>query len=440
MQAKWFLAAALGALSISMPAGAVDPPADPVVYWNQVATQNIVGNPVLTSRSFAMIEVAIYDALNASTGGLNPSYTGMAATSGDSRAAVSTAARDTLLSVLPPNGTPARDTQRANIEASYQQSLALVAPGAARDAGIANGALAAANIFTARTGDHSTDVSTYAPQNPPVDGRYQLTGAGSPVTPQWGGVTPWTLDSGSQFRPAPPPGIDTPEFAAALAQVQEIGALNSATRTPEQRAAALFWASGAGTGLSPWINAGIAAADGRGFSSMQYAAMLALMTTNVADTTIGIFDAKYFYDYWRPVTAIHDLDPLSTWSSLVPAPLHPSYVSGHSAVGTSAADSLMVFLGDADACFAGYQCFADFGLAAQNGADSRLWGGIHYNFDNVAGVQLGHNVARFGIAAAQFTAVPEPATWLTMLIGFGLSGWQLRSRRNARETAVKNAV
>ena len=89
----------------------------------------------------------------------------------------------------------------------------------------------------------------------------------------------------------------------------------------------------------------------------------------------------------------------------------------------------MYFLGDADACFAGFTCFDSFELAAQNGANSRLWGGIHYDFDNDAGLALGHSVGQFGILSGNFAAVPEPGTWLTMLVGFGFIGLALRRRR-----------
>jgi hypothetical protein len=440
---KWLTAVACMtfASAFASPAEAtVGVDGDPVVFWNQILTQNIVGSPVLTSRSYAMVEVAIYDALNATTGNTRSSYTGVSASTGDTRAAASTAAHDVLLFLLPPNGTQARTDQRNAIEQSYQASLGLIAPGQARTDGIATGAAAASNIITMRTGDGSAApaVPVYSPTNPPVDGHWQQTtpgAAGAPVTPWWGAVTPWALNSGDQFRPAGPPDINSPQFAAALAEVMAIGASDSATRTAAQTASAQYWAVG-GNGLAPWINAAIGAADGKNFSSLDYAAMFALLSTNVADATIGVFDAKYVYDFWRPVTAIHDADPNSAWTSLITAPSHPSYISGHSAVGGAAAVSLMYFLGEADACFSSYICFDNFELAAEDGANSRLWGGIHYSFDNQAGLTLGHSVGQFGLAAGTFTSVPEPATWLTMLVGFGFIGWRLRRQRWAPRAGI----
>jgi len=211
--------------------------------------------------------------------------------------------------------------------------------------------------------------------------------------------------------------------------VQLIGQ-DSGPRTPFQTQSALYWASPAGTGLAPWINAAIGAADGRGLTTLEYAAMFAALTTNAADATIGIFDAKYTYDFWRPTTAIHDADPLSAWTSFIAAPLHPSYVSGHSGQGASNAETLAYYLGaDTDICFAGFTCFDSFADAAQNGADSRLWGGIHYRFDNVAGANLGRQVAAFNISQGLFGVVPEPATWIMMLFGFGAIGAAIRVQR-----------
>ena len=430
MKAKWFAAATLlAASSLATPARA---DVDPVVFWNQVLTTNVTGSPVLTSRSYSMVDVAIFEAVNATTGNTRQSYLGPSATPGDTSAAVARAARDVMLSVLPPGAL----TQRADVEAKYQAAIKAIPDSAAKTAGINTGALAATNVISLRSADGSTAPSTYVPNNQP--GHWQPTTPGAaPVTPQWGGVTPWGLTSGSQFRPGAPPAWDSPEFAAALAEVQAIGDANSATRTAFQTQSALYWASAAGTGLSPWINGAITAANGKGLTSLDYAAMFAALTTNVADATIGIFDAKYTYDFWRPVTASFYFDPNSTFTALIsPIPSHPSYISGHSGVASAAADTLAFYLGaDTDMCFnnflganTGNYCFDSFGSAALNGANSRLWGGIHYDFDNQAGLTLGHQVAQFNLNRGLFQPVPEPSTWAMMMLGFGLIGWSIRRK------------
>ena len=428
MKAKWFAAASILACSVATPARA---DVDPVVFWNQVMTTNVTGSPVLTSRSYSMVDVAIFEAVNATTGNTRRSYLGLAATPGDTSAAVARAARDVMLSVLPLSAV----AQRADVEAKYQSAISAIPDSAAKTAGINTGAQAATNVITLRATDGFNAASSYAPTNQP--GHWQPTSPGAtPVTPQWGGVTPWGITSGSQFRPGAPPAWDSPEFATALAEVQAIGSASSATRTVFQTQSALYWASPAGTGLAPWITGAINAADGKGLTSLDYASMFAALTTNVADATIGIFDAKYTYDFWRPVTASLYFDPNSTFTALIsPIPSHPSYISGHSGVGTAAADTLAFFLGaDTDICFANFlgantnQCFDSFGSAAQNGANSRLWGGIHYGFDNQAGMTLGHQVAQFNLNRGLFQAVPEPGTWSMMLLGFGMIGWSIRRK------------
>lgn len=443
-RSKWLAAAAFVAASFAdaNTASAYTFTDDPVLYWNQQLLQNVTGSPVLTSRSYAMVEVAMYEAVNATTGSTYRSYAGLPTSTGDSRAAAATAARNVLLFILPENGTQARLDQRATIEQNYQNSLGIVAPGQARTDGIAAGSQAAQAIINLRTGDGSTAVVTYTPTNPPVDGRYQLTGPGTAVTPQWGAVDPWIMNSGDQFRPGPPPAVGSPEYNAALEQVMLVGAAGAeaaGNRTPFQTLSAQYWASPAGTGVAPWINAALTASDGMGLSSLQYAAMFAALTTSVADATIGIFDAKYFYDYWRPITAINDAYPGLNWTSLIAAPLHPSYISGHSGVGAAAAEVLMYYLGsNTQACFATFgpngTCFANFGLAAENGANSRLWGGIHWSFDNEAGRTLGREVAQNTLRSGFFQAVPEPATWMMMLLGFGVMGLTIRRSRRARPT------
>ena len=446
-RSKWLAAAAFVAASFATatPAGAYTFTDDPILYWNQQLLQNVTGSPVLTSRTYSMFEVAMYEAVNATTGGTYRSYAGIPTSSGDSRAAAATAARDVLLFLLPENGTQARLDQRAAIQQNYQSSLNVVAPGQARDAGVAVGSAAAAAVINLRANDGSGAVVTYTPANPSIDGRYQPTGPGSVVTPQWGAVTPWVMTSGNEFRPGPPPAVGSDAYNLALEQVRLIGAAGAEAagdRTAFQTLSAQYWASPAGTGLAPWINSAMQASEGMGLSSLQYAAMFAALTTTVADATIGIFDAKYYYDNWRPVTAINDAYPGSNWTSLLTAPLHPSYVSGHSGVGAAAADVLMYYLGmNTQACFATFgpngTCFSSFGAAAQNGADSRLWGGIHFSFDNQAGQTLGHQVASNTFASGFFRPVPEPATWMMMLLGFGLMGWTIRHQRNVRSRNLR---
>jgi len=159
---------------------------------------------------------------------------------------------------------------------------------------------------------------------------------------------------------------------------------------------------------------------------------------------IGVWDAKYEYDFWRPVTAIRagdsDGNDLTAgdvgWTPFITTPNHPSYISGHSGVAGAGATILEDYFGDAhDFCLLSSgltRCFDSFSGAAQDAANSRLWGGIHWRFDNEAGTALGREVAEYALSSSAFDAVPEPAAWGLMILGFGCAGGALRrSRRGA---------
>ncbi|MGH6908569.1 MAG: PEPxxWA-CTERM sorting domain-containing protein [Phenylobacterium sp.] len=405
---------------------------DPVLYWNQVLSTGLAGSPTVTSRGFAMVDVAIYGAVNATSGFAGQTYLGVSGTpGGDTRAATSQAAHDVLVSLNP--------AKTAEFDAALAASLALVPDGVAKTNGIATGAAMAAATIASRTGDGSTAVVPYSPSG--GIGDYALTPpALAPASlPQWGDVQPWLMTSDSQFRAGPPPAVGSAEYIAAYNEVMTLGALGSAIRTADQTASALFWAGAAGSGA--WVQAGIDASLGEAMSSLQYASIFALLTTTLADTAISVWDTKYEYDYWRPITAIRlgDLDGVAatvgdaTWNSLIAAPPHPSYESAHAAVAGAASTVLASAFGDdGNFCLtagANSRCWDSFSDSATDAANSRLWGGIHWSFDNAAGLSAGRQLAQFAIAGNAFDAVPEPTSWAMMILGFAGIGTVIRRRR-----------
>ena len=160
---------------------------------------------------------------------------------------------------------------------------------------------------------------------------------------QWGAMDPFLLASGDQFRPGAPPALGSEAYAAAYNEVREIGSTTSLLRSADQSASATYWV--AASGLGPWLRAAIDASEASGNSMIDNATLFARMNVAMVDATVGIFDVKYSFDYWRPVTAIRngDLDGNAAtvqdagWSSYIVTPPHPSYVSGHSAIASSAA-------------------------------------------------------------------------------------------------------
>lgn len=405
---------------------------DPALYWNQVLSGGLAGSPTVTSRKYAMVSAAIYDAVNATTGKTHNAFvTGVATPGGDTRAATAVAARNMLVSLNP--------AKTADYDAALSASLALVVDGAAKTKGMATGAAIATASLAARAADGSTASSTYAPT--PGIGNWQPTPpAGLPAAvPQWADVTPFVLTSPEQFRPAAPPNVGSAAYAAAYNEVMTVGSATSATRTADQSDAANFWVQAAGA--APWLQAGLGVAEGAGLSSIENARLFALISTSIADSVIGVWDAKYEYDFWRPVTAIRagDLDgnDLTTgdalWTSFITTPNHPSYISGHAGVASAGATILEDAFGDAhNFCLMASglsRCWDSFSSAALDAANSRLWGGIHWRFDNEAGTALGRYVGGYALASRAFDGVPEPATWTMMLLGFGGLGAMLRRRR-----------
>ena len=424
------LVLACSAASIPPASAAVLVSGDPVLYWNQVMTGGGLGSPPQQARAIAMVNIAIHDAVNATVGSPNiPYLTGVMTPGGDSRAAAAQAARDVLVHLNPAN-TAAYDAELAS-------SLALVPDGQAKIDGISTGSTFAAAIIADRANDGSVAMVPYMPSGLP--GRWAPTPPGNPASlPQWGMVDPFVMTSGSQFRPGPPPALDSAAWEEAYNEVLAIGSVDSALRTLDQTASATFWQNSPGS--LAWLQLGLNAAEDEGLSIIENAGLFGMLGVGFADSQIAGFDAKYHYDFWRPVTAINngelDGSPLTigdpSWTPLNPAPAHPSYVSTLSSISAVGATTLVSVIGDEPVCLtaAGVtRCWDSIGQASLDAADSRVWGGIHYGFDSRAGLQLGEQIASQVLGGPTFNAVPEPSTWAMLLLGFGLVGSVFRRRR-----------
>ena len=408
---------------------------DPILYWNTVALANLPGGPPAQARAAAMVNIAMYDAVNAALGRPNVGYTGgVSATGGDVRAAASQAAYGVLMSL---NSSPAA---QANFTNALNSSLALSDP-STRAAGVATGSAYASAVIASRAADGSTNATPYTPGTNPGEWR-PVSGSAAAALPNWGKVTPFVLSSGSQVYPGAPPTLDSAAYAAAYNEVKTIGAAGAelaGNRTADQTASALFWNNS--NGLT-WLQIGTIVAENKGLDTLSSSRAFALLTTSIADAFIAGFDAKYLHevDLWRPATAIRlgDTDGNAatigdaTWASLIVAPNHPSYVSTHSAQSGAGASILSSIYGEEAFSLTigdSMRTFSSLSAAATDGANSRLWGGIHFSFDNAAGLQVGQGVAAVSLRDRAFGAVPEPASWMMMIVGFGLTGAMVRRRR-----------
>jgi len=358
--------------------------ADVVTEWNSAALDAIrTGHtaPPIASRSLAIAHVSIYEAVNSIARTYEPYLVQSAVPASASReAAASAAAHQALVSLFPAN-TPSFDALHAAI-------LAAIPDGPHKTAGIVCGEFVANQILAARANDGSDAIV------PPPGGSGPGVWIPTPpaflpyLLPQWGFVTPFAMSRSSQFRPPGPPSLDSEQYAADYNEVKELGAAVGSTRTEEQTLIALFWADGAGTETPPghWNSIAQTIAATRGNTLEENARLFALLNIAMADAAICAWDAKYTFDFWRPVTAINFAEPQLNWMSFIVTPPFPDYVSGHSTFSGAAATVLELFYGTEELPFTissdflpgVYRSFATPLDAAAEAAESRLYGGIHF--------------------------------------------------------------
>ncbi|MGE5757187.1 MAG: vanadium-dependent haloperoxidase [Planctomycetaceae bacterium] len=294
-------------------------------------------------------------------------------------------------------------SSRPYFDAELAVSLAAIRRGPGRNQGIALGESVANQILAWRSHDGSNVKINYTPGIASGLWRPTPPGFAPALDPQWGQVTPFALASGSQFRPGPPPALTSPEYAAALDQAERLGASDSTTRTADQTQIALFWADGAGTETPPghWNTIAERVALERHDSLAKDARIFALLDITLADAAIACWDAKYTYDLWRPAAAIRTTaDP--GWTPLLVTPPFPSYFSGHSTFSAAATAVLSgiygpntAFTTTSDALPGVTRSFPSFQAAAEEAGMSRIYGGIHYQFDNQAGLAVGRQIGRY---------------------------------------------
>jgi PAP2 superfamily/RTX calcium-binding nonapeptide repeat (4 copies) len=379
-----------------------------VTDWNGTllnAVRTASTPPPLASRNMAMVHAAIYDSVNSISKKYSPYRVEIDPPAGTSpEAATAAAAHRVLVNLYP--------AQAVTFNEAYASSLAKIPDGKAKDDGIALGQQVADQIIAWRNTDGASKVVQYTPSTEP--GRWVPTPpAQAPgLAPQWPGVTPFAMTSGSQFRPSGPPALDSAKYAQEFNEVKEIGKIDSLTRTPDQTAIAKFWANGGGTFTPPghWNQIAEEAAVLAGNSLEDNARLFALLNIAQADAAIVSWDAKYQYNLWRPVTAIRqagtDNNPNtaadSQWTPLLTTPPFPEYTSGHSTF-SGAAESVMNSVFGSDFGFAdkgdksvnSLRTYENFAQAADESGMSRIYGGIHFMSANVDGLSSGRNVGNY---------------------------------------------
>ncbi len=349
------------------------------------------------SRTLAMVHVAMFETLNAVDARYTPYKVKAVPSLGTSaEAAAAVAAHDVLVALFPAKATP--------LDASLDISLVRVTDPGVRASSLALGQRVAAALLALRASDGSDAPNTWRPVTAP--GVYIPTTL--PIGSSWGKVTPWVLEKPDQLHPGPPPPLDGAAWAKDYNEVKTLGAKASPTRSAAQTETALFWAV-----ASPplFTQAVRSAMDVPGRSLVQNARLLALTSMVQADAFISVFEAKYAYNFWRPLTAIRDGDldqneataPDRGWEPLVETPLHPEYPSAHCIGAGAVAAVLEKEFGaqlrtfqlrspGAPKVVHSFSRLADF---LEEVSNARVWEGIHYRNSTVVGVAMGRKLGAY---------------------------------------------
>jgi hypothetical protein len=409
------LAAALPVASSAAPDAPVAqaaPPAattDPVVQWNRFllglqATPGAQPATVHPTYDLAVMHTAIYDAVVAIHHSATP-YLPFVHVNHDASvdAAVDAAAHDALVRLYP--------ALRTTIDQQYTATLAGVHDGVRKTRGIRAGRLAAAQLLAHRTNDGSGAAPVaLGPDSRP--GVYQPTppALAAPAFTQWPRVTPFVLRDAKQFRPPAPPSLTSPKYAAALNQVKALGAATGSTRTPDQTQIGLFWNPPI---WATWNTIAQEVTLAHHATVADNARTFAVLNATFADSAIALYDAKYAYRLWRPVTAIRladsDGNPNTVadpaWTPLSPTAPDPSYPGAHATISAAASAVLRSVYGNdvhftvtSSALPGVTRSFVSFSAAAAEASVSRIYNGNHTRLDEAAGEDLGHAVAGYALS------------------------------------------
>ena len=391
----------------SLSATAAPAPPDPVVEWNEHATNALIVTglqpPGVSLLHLAMVHGAVYDAVNAIDGGYKPYLVSPKAERWYSkRAAAATAAYKVLVSIVP--------TQKADLRALYDTTLGTIANGAGKTGGIAVGKAAAAAMIEERTDDGRFGAPGFPVGNDPGEWRPTPTLFLNDPAAWVADVKPFLLKSKYQFRTAGPNELDSAAYAKDFNEVKAIGSTTSTTRTAEQTDIAKFWAD---HGAALWSRIFRQLSDGENLSIVENARFFAMLYLTSADAAINCWQDKRHYGFWRPVTAIRQaaLDenpktaPQSGWLPMIETPPFPEHPSGHGCASGSIVRTLQEFFGTDQMEFSALSAFSKttrtftrFSQAIGEIVDARVYSGIHFRTADVQGALLGRKVADYAQA------------------------------------------
>jgi hypothetical protein len=377
--------------------------AQALAVWNVITLRTTAAGPFSPpreTRALAMVSAAVFDAVSSITGRYEPYAVRVAVEPRASAdAAVGAAAHDVLVWLYP--------EQRAELDATLDSALTRIPSARAREAGVKAGRMVAAAVLAMRANDRAGDQAIHTPGTEP--------GAWVPTPPVfaaaleagWGNVVPFLMDSSSQFRPGPPPRVESERYERDYAEIVNVGGANSVTRTAVQTEVARFWVS---TAPQLWNQVVRQLTLARGLDVGTAARAYLIVNLAGADAMIAAWDAKYAYGQWRPITAIRSargggLTTDSAWTPAITTPPFPDYPAGHTAYAGAAERVVSTLFGErpgtisisAAGATRRYETVAEI---AEEVVNARVWGGVHWRTSSEAGRELGRTIGALALSRA----------------------------------------
>ena len=384
--------------------------ADVVLDWNVIAVNTAVTNgqnPFAQARFAAIVQLAVFESVNAITGEYHPYLGTIVAPPGASPDAAAIQAAYRVLSTYFP-------ASASTLDADLASSMAAIPDGQAKTDGIATGEAAALAMIALRADDGSSPPQFKTP-GPPDPGEWQATsscpvvnGVAVGIAFQWQNITPFGIPRASEFLIEPPPALTSQKYAKAYNEVMTVGSIDSTERPPDRADVALFYAASSPTQV--FNQAVQQVAQERWHSLSENARALAVVNMAINDSLVASFFNKYYYNFWRPETAIHagdtdgnrKTDPDPNWVPFVTTPCFPSYPSNHGSASNSAAEVLKRTYGEGGHFITVSNPavpdivlqYTTFKQITDDISDARVYGGIHFRTDQVAGEHLGKAIGK----------------------------------------------
>jgi hypothetical protein len=390
---------------------------DVIMDWNAkadaIGIEKQLPN-VPNARGLAMLHTAMFEAVNAIDRRYAPYKLSLAAERTTSKEAAAASAAHDILAALYPD-------QKADLDATLAAVLSGIAETEAKSKGVELGKKAAAGIIALRANDSSDKTENYRPYATP--GIYVPTML--PIESTSPALTPWVMGTGSQFRPGPPPALSSETWTRDLNEIREIGSRNSSKRTADQTNIGRFWFQTGPRTYNPIVKQ---IAMARKMDVVDCARLFALSSIAGVDAFIAVFDAKYTYNLWRPVTAIRNADLTSnaatpreeSWTPLGVTPMHPEYPCAHCIVAAAIATVLQAVAGEevvaisltsptAPGVTRQWTRLQDYSDEVSN---ARIYAGFHYRFSTEVGKDMGKKIGQLTLATqlrgAVASAQPKP--------------------------------